>query len=108
MTPKKPGQGQGCGRGGKTFKTNALMVNELSGPSHPTKVTGPGNKEVVSIKTGLLRPAHPLKVSGEQFVNTFTCDALTSNGNELYDPPSNQGRPTLTQTVMGRQRSSLI
>ena len=40
----------------------------------------------------LPRPAHPPKVSGEQFYNTFTCDALTSNGNELYDPPSNKGK----------------
>ena len=40
----------------------------------------------------LPRPAHPPKVSGEQFYNTFSCDALTSNGNELYDPPSNKGK----------------
>ena len=40
----------------------------------------------------LWRPAHPPKVSGEQFHNTFTCDALISNGNELYDPPSNKGK----------------
>ena len=40
----------------------------------------------------LSRPAHPPKVSGEQFHNTFTCDALISNGNELYDPPSNKGK----------------
>ena len=40
----------------------------------------------------LPRPAHPPKVSGEQFYNTFTCDALISNGNELYDPPSNKGK----------------
>ena len=40
----------------------------------------------------LPRPAHPPKVSGEQFHNTFACDALTSNGNELYDPPSNKGK----------------
>ena len=40
----------------------------------------------------LPRPAHPPKVSGEQFHNTFTCDALISNGNELYDPPSNKGK----------------
>ena len=40
----------------------------------------------------LPRPAHPPKVSGEQFYNTFTCDALTSNGNELFDPPSNKGK----------------
>ena len=40
----------------------------------------------------LARPAHPPKVSGEQFHNTFTCDALISNGNELYDPPSNKGK----------------
>ena len=55
------------------------------------------------MNTDLSRPAHPPKVSGEQFFNTFTCDALTSNGNELYDPPSNKRRPTLTQTVMARQ-----
>ena len=40
----------------------------------------------------LSRPAHPPKVSGEQFHNTFMCDALISNGNELYDPPSNKGK----------------
>ena len=40
----------------------------------------------------LPRPAHPPKVSGEQFYNTFVCDALISNGNELYDPPSNKGK----------------
>ena len=40
----------------------------------------------------LSRPAHPPKVSGEQFHNTFACDALKSNGNELYDPPSNKGK----------------
>ena len=40
----------------------------------------------------LPRPAHPHKVSGEQFHNTFGCDALISNGNELYDPPSNKGK----------------
>ena len=34
----------------------------------------------------------PPKVSGEQFYNTCMCDALTSNGNELYDPPSNKGK----------------
>ena len=44
------------------------------------------------MKAGLSRPAHPPKVSGEPFINTFTCDALTSNGNELYEPPSNQGK----------------
>ena len=38
----------------------------------------------------LARPAHPPNVSGEQFHNTFACDALISNGNELYDPPSNK------------------
>ena len=40
----------------------------------------------------LARPAHPPKVSGEQFHNTFACDALISNGNELYDPLSNKGK----------------
>ena len=44
------------------------------------------------MNTGPLRPVHPPKVSGEQFLNTFTCDALTSNGNELYDPASNKGK----------------
>ena len=44
------------------------------------------------MKAGLSRPVHPPKVSGEPFINTFTCDALTSNGNELYEPPSNQGK----------------
>ena len=49
------------------------------------------------MKTGLSRPAHPPKVPGEQFINTFSCDALTSSGNELYEPPPNQGK-TYTNT----------
>ena len=70
------------------------MVTEfLPGPAHPPKVTGSGlGHKVVSIKADLSRPAHPPKTTGEQFINTFACDALTSNGNELYDPPSNQGK----------------
>ena len=59
-------------------------------------MTGLGN-EVVSIKADLLRPSHPPKTTGEQFINTFVCDALTSNGNEMYDPPSNQ-RKAYTDT----------
>ena len=93
-TPKRPGGGHGRGRG-KPFKTNALTVTGLPGPQHPPKVDGLGGnktKESVSMNAGLLRPAHPPKVSGEPFINTFMCDALTSNGNELYDPPSNQGK----------------
>ena len=87
---KKPGQGHEWG--GKPFKTAALTVTGfLPEPVHPSKVTGSGNK-VVSIKADLLRPAHPPKTTGEQFINTFACDALTSNGNEMYDPPSNQGK----------------
>ena len=93
-TPKRPGGG--CGRGGgKPFKMNALTVTGLPGPQHPPKVDGLGGnetKEFVSMKAGLSRPAHPPKVSGEPFINTFSCDALTSNGNELYEPPSNQGK----------------
>ena len=80
---KKPGWGRGCG-GGKPFKTNALTVTGLSTPQHSPKVDGLGGnitKEIVSMKAGLLRPAHPPKVSGEPIINTFTCDALTSNGN---------------------------
>ena len=73
---------------------NALMATEfLPGQAHPPKVTGSrSGHKVVSIKADLLRPAHPPKITGEQFINTFMCDALTSNGNELYDPPSNQGK----------------
>ena len=93
-TPKRPGSG--CGRGGgKPFKTNALTVTGLPGSQHPPKVDGTGKdetKEYVSMNADLARPAHPPKVSGEQFHNTFACDALTSNGNELYDPPSNKGK----------------
>ena len=93
-TPKRPGSG--CGRGGgKPFKTNALTVTGLSGSQHPPKVDGlegDETKESVSMNADLSRPAHPPKVSGEQFYNTFTCDALISNGNELYDPPSNKGK----------------
>ena len=72
-----------------------MTVTGLSGSQHPPKVDGPGKdktKESVSINADLARPAHPPKVSGEQFHNTFTCDALISNGNELYDPPSNKGK----------------
>ena len=74
---------------------NALTVTGLSGSQHPPKVDGlEGNetKESVSMNADLSRPAHPPKVSGEQFHNTFACDALISNGNELYDPPSNKGK----------------
>ena len=74
---------------------NTLTVTGLFGPQHPPKVDGLGGnetKESVSMNAGLSRPAHPPKVSGEPFINTFACDALTSNGNELYDPPSNQGK----------------
>ena len=93
-TPKRPGNGHGRG-GGKPFKTNALTVTGLSGSQHPPKVDGLGGnktKESVSMNADLPRPAHPPKVSGEQFYNTFACDALISNGNELYDPPSNKGK----------------
>ena len=93
-TPKRPGSGHGRG-GGKPFKMNALTVTGLPGPQHPPKFDGlEGNetKESVSMNAGLSRPAHPLKVSGEPFINTFTCDVLTSNGNEQYEPPSNQGK----------------
>ena len=44
------------------------------------------------MKAGPLRPAHPPKVSGEPFINTFAYAALTGNGNGLYESPSNQGR----------------
>ena len=74
---------------------NALTVTGLSGSQHPLKVDGPEGdktKESVSMNADLPRPAHPPKVSGEQFYNTFACDALISNGNELYDPPSNKGK----------------
>ena len=93
-TPKRPGNGRGRG-GGKPFKTNALTVTGLSGSQHPPKVDNPEGdetKESVSMNADLPRPAHPPKVSGEQFYNTFACDALISNGNELYDPPSNKGK----------------
>ena len=49
------------------------------------------------MNAGLPGPAHPPKVSGEPFINTFACDALTSTGNELYEPPSNQ-RKAYTDT----------
>ena len=91
---KKPGQGRGRG-GGKPFKTSALTVTGLPGPQHPPKVAGLGGnktKEIVSMNAGLPRPVHPPKVSGEPFINTFMCDALTSTGNELYEPPSNKGK----------------
>ena len=92
--PKRPGNGRGRG-GGKPFKTNALTVTGLSGPQHHPKVDclgGTETKESVSMNADLPRPAHPPKVSGEQFYNTFMCDALISNGNELYDLPSNKGK----------------
>ena len=93
-TPKRPGSSHDRG-GGKPFKMNALTVTGLPGPQHPPKVDSLGGnetKESVSMNAGLSRPAHPPKVSGEPFITTFTCDALTSNGNELYEPPSNQGK----------------
>ena len=93
-TPRRPASGRGRG-GGKPFKTNALTVTGLSGSQHPPKVESPQGdetKEFVSMNADLPGPAHPPKVSGEQFNNTFACDALISNGNELYDPPSNKGK----------------
>ena len=93
-TARRLGSGRGRG-GGKPFKTNALTVTGLSGSQHPPKVDNPEGdetKEFVSMNADLPRPAHPPKVSGEQFYNTFSCDALISNGNELYDPPSNKGK----------------
>ena len=92
-TPQRPGSGRGRG-GRKPFKMNALTVTGLSGSQHPPKVDGPEGetKESVSMNADLPRPAHPPKASGEQFHNTFACDALISNGNELYDPPSNKGK----------------
>ena len=93
-TPKRPGNGHGRG-GGKPFKTNALTVTGLSRSQHPPKVDGPEGdetKESVSMNADLPRPAHPPKISGEEFYNTLACDALISNGNELYDPPSNKGK----------------
>ena len=93
-TPKRPGSGHGRG-GGKPFKANALTVTGLPRPQQPPRVDGLGEnktKESVSMNAGLSRPAHPPKVSGEPFINTFACDALTSNGSELYEPPSNQGK----------------
>ena len=74
---------------------DALTVTGLSGSQHPPKVDcpeGDETKESVSMNADLARPAHPPKVSDEQFHNTFACDALISNGNELYDPPSNKGK----------------
>ena len=91
---KKPVQGHGRG-GSKPFKMNALTVTGLSGPQHTPKVVGPGGnktEEIVSMNADLSRPTHPPKASGEPFINTFACDALTSNGNDLYEPPSNQGK----------------
>ena len=87
-TPKRPGNGRGRGEG-KPFKMNALTVTGLSRSQQPPKVEGLGEtetKESVSMNADLPRPAHPPKVSGEQFYNTFACDALISNGNKLYDP----------------------
>ena len=105
-TPKRPGSSHGRG-GGKPFKTNALTVTGLPRPQHPPKVVGLGGnetKESVSMNTGLLRPVHPPKVSGEPFINTFTCDALTSKVMSCMTLPVTKGRPTLTQTVMARQK----
>ena len=93
-TPKRPGNGRDRG-GGKPFKANALTVTGLSGSQYPPKVDGlegDETNESVSMNADLSRPAHPPKVSGEQFHNTFACDVLISNGNELYDPPSNKGK----------------
>ena len=87
FTPKRPGAGQG-----KPHKITALTVAEfLRVPPHPAKVTGLGT-EVVSIKVDLLRPAHPPKTTGEQFINTFASDALRGNGNEEYSLTSNKDK----------------
>ena len=54
-------------------------------------MTGLGNK-VVSMNADPLRPAHPPKTTDEQFINTFTCDALTGSGNVEYSLTSNKGK----------------
>ena len=67
------------------------VADVSSEPPHPPKVTGLGT-EVVSVKTDLSRPAHPPKTAGEQFINTYACDALRGNGNEEDSLPSNKGK----------------
>ena len=60
---------------------------QLSGPTHPPKVIGTVSEEetVKQVKpASISRPAHPPKVTGENFANTFMCDALVANGNEVY------------------------
>ena len=90
---------------------NALTVTGLSGSQQPPKVDGPEGdetKEFVSMNADPPRPAHPPKVSGEQFHNTFMCDALIAMVMSCMTLPVTKGRPTLTRTVMAKQRSSLI
>ena len=43
-----------------------------------------GSEGNVSKPAGIITP-HPLKNSGEHFVNTFACDALSGNGNEEFN-----------------------
>ena len=80
-----------CWMGTWRQATQDLFPDIPSGPPHPPKVTGPGTK-VVIIKADLSRPAHPIKTAGEQFINTFTCDALRGNGNEEYSMTSNKSK----------------
>ena len=54
-------------------------------------MTGSGS-EVASTNVDLSRPAHSPKTTGEQFINTFVCNALRGNGNEEYSLTSNKGK----------------
>ena len=70
-------------------------------------MTGPGTEDV-HIKAGLSGPAHPPKTAGEQFSilsHVMPSEAMAMRSIAF---PVIKARPTLTQTVMARQRSSLI
>ena len=91
---KKPGHGHGRG-GGKPFKTNAFNSYWPFQTTTPSKSWWSGrkqNKGDCKYESWSFETSNPPKVSGEPIINTFVCDALTSNGNGLYEPPSNQGK----------------
>ena len=71
---------------------NSYWSFRTTTPSQSCRSGRKRNKGDCKYECCLLRPAHPPKVLGESFINTFICDTLTSNDNDLYEPPSNQGK----------------
>ena len=63
---------------------------------------GLGKEEVVSINAYLSGSVHPPKTTGEQFSNTFVCEALTGNGNEEYSLTNSKSKAYINMDSDGK------